>query len=680
MQRFDCRRVVSCLAVLFLSWCAAIVPAEAGSIVEAAVAIGAHDLFVSPNGDDSNAGMIDSPLRTLQEAADRLESIRADGRITVWLRGGRYPVTETITLDAHGRNNVLFAAYPGETPVLDASRAITNFYETQLNGISVWAADVGALLAQRDFNAVYNSEGALTCARTPDEGSYFRARFAIYGDADRLTFKQSGEVANNNGFRAFFANDDMLIDLNNVYNPKDIIVRMLHLWKDESAYLAAFDSISGRIELSRQTSLTVWPGDRYWLENMREALSLPGEWYLDRLEGTLYYVPEEGQSIDGFTLWAGGIERILTIENSSRLTFRGISFTGTDSSIGETPDFPQAAYDTESAIFAAASTWLRFEQCAFERLGGTALKLYQGVTDSAVVDCRFRGVGANAIFAHGVNLAEDARRTERLDLSGNDISRYGRNNNNAVGILLVHVADSIISHNEIHDGYYSAISAGWVWGYQYSATRKLTISDNIIYDIGQGRLSDMGGIYLLGKQSGTVVERNIIHDVRSMADDAYGDGYGGWGLYLDEGASDITIRQNIVYSCGSQGLFINYGRDNTAVNNIIAYNEGGQVEVHTKESEPAIKLQSNLIIGDGATLFGATQSDMIVAERNLFWDPSGSLGALYETLQRYGFDKNSLVDDPLFLDAGNADFTLDEASPAHAIGFVPWTSELRLVE
>jgi parallel beta-helix repeat protein len=190
----------------------------------------------------------------------------------------------------------------------------------------------------------------------------------------------------------------------------------------------------------------------------------------------------------------------------------------------------------------------------------------------------------------------------------------------------------------------------------------------------------MGGIYLLGKQSGTVVERNIIHDVRSMADDAYGDGYGGWGLYLDEGASDITIRQNIVYSCGSQGLFINYGRDNTAVNNIIAYNEGGQVEVHTKESEPAIKLQSNLIIGDGATLFGATQSDMIVAERNLFWDPSGSLGALYETLQRYGFDKNSLVDDPLFLDAGNADFTLDEASPAHAIGFVPWTSELRLAE
>ena len=71
--------------------------------------------------------------------------------------------------------------------------------------------------------------------------------------------------------------------------------------------------------------------------------------------------------------------------------------------------------------------------------------------------------------------------------------------------------------------------------------RATTISSefNHLYNIGQGVLSDMGAIYTLGVQAGTVIRNNLIHDVNSFT-------YGGWGIYPDEGSSDMVIENNIV--------------------------------------------------------------------------------------------------------------------------------------
>jgi len=104
----------------------------------------------------------------------------------------------------------------------------------------------------------------------------------------------------------------------------------------------------------------------------------------------------------------------------------------------------------------------------------------------------------------------------------------------------MHAAGNIITHNHIHDLYYTGISAGWRWGYNESVARDNLIEKNHIHDIGQGWLSDMGGIYTLGVQPGTVLRGNLIHDVNKAS-------YGGWAIYLDEGSSHIIVENNICY-------------------------------------------------------------------------------------------------------------------------------------
>lgn len=120
----------------------------------------------------------------------------------------------------------------------------------------------------------------------------------------------------------------------------------------------------------------------------------------------------------------------------------------------------------------------------------------------------------------------------------------------------MHTYENVIAHNEIADLNYTGISCGWVWGYENSITRENLIEKNHIHDIGNGVLSDMGGIYLLGKQQGTIVRCNLIHDVYSRH-------YGGWALYADEGASAVVFEQNICYNTNSNAFHQHYGCGNS---------------------------------------------------------------------------------------------------------------------
>lgn len=186
--------------------------------------------------------------------------------------------------------------------------------------------------------------------------------------------------------------------------------------------------------------------------------------------------------------------------------------------------------------------------------------------NASVQSCIFDNIGAQAVYIRGENVdVSDENVTKDIRVTNNSISKYGRVFFNAVGMLVIHANSVEISHNEIHDGYYTAVSVGWVWGYSYSVTYNNKICDNLIYNIGQGWLSDMGGIYTLGNQPGTVISGNIIHNVAADPDEG---GYGGWGIYLDEGSSYITVEKNLAYSCGSNAYHLNYGSYNMVRNNI----------------------------------------------------------------------------------------------------------------
>ena len=92
------------------------------------------DFYVAVSGKNSNDGTAAAPLATLAKARDAVrEKVKAGltKDIVVQIRGGTYPVTETLTFGPEDSGtekfSITYAAAPGEKVVLNGGRAITGW-------------------------------------------------------------------------------------------------------------------------------------------------------------------------------------------------------------------------------------------------------------------------------------------------------------------------------------------------------------------------------------------------------------------------------------------------------------------------------------------------------------------------------------------------------------------------
>ncbi|MCR5041261.1 MAG: right-handed parallel beta-helix repeat-containing protein, partial [Clostridia bacterium] len=472
-------------------------------------------------------------------------------------------------------------------------------------------------------------------------------------------------------------------------------VRILHYWHDEMMFAESYDDATGRVKLSRPSTMKIRPGDRYYFENVFSEMNEPGEWYLDAEGRKLYYVPAEDEEPEDISLSASAVTQLITIDGVNGISFENVVFECTDweLAVSKKGDFyskygmdsSQAAVDVEGAFTVSDAMDVHIVGCEFRNLGSTAVKFYDGVRFSSVESCVIRNVAASGVYVGGANVFEDdPSYTGDVVIDNNLIYDYGRVFFNAVGIQFTHAGNVSVTHNEIHDGYYTAVSGGWCWNYDSTGTRNNDISYNLIYNIGQGWLSDMGGIYMLGKQPGTTLTHNVIHNV--ACDPGQG-GYGGWGIYLDEGSSDMLVEKNLVFSCSSQGFNIHYGEGNTIRNNISALNAEGQVSVGTRGGEPHATAfyYNNIYLTDKNVPIYAYMYDAshFCDNGNLMWDLSAGKSLCFATdsgssvlklsaARSQGFIHNETVADPLFSDPSGFDFALGEDSPAFGMNFEAW--------
>ena len=237
------------------------------------------------------------------------------------------------------------------------------------------------------------------------------------------------------------------------------------------------------------------------------------------------------------------------------------------------------------------------------------------------------------------------RRNGRNRVTDNHIHHGGKVFHSAVGILSMHSFGNALSHNHIHDLYYSGISCGWVWGYRDNISHDNHIEHNHIHHLGFGWLSDMGGIYTLGVQPGTVLRGNLIHGV-TMA------GYGGWAIYPDEGSSHLVIEDNIGYDTSSQGFHQHYGRENVVRNNIFVLGREGMVRRTRLEDHVSFTLEKNVIVAQGQPIYygDRLEGGMIITDTNLLWDAAGEVifhaKLSNDEWREMGFDRNSVVAGP----------------------------------
>ena len=144
-------------------------------------------------------------------------------------------------------------------------------------------------------------------------------------------------------------------------------------------------------------------------------------------------------------------------------------------------------------------------------------------------------------------------------------------------------------------------------------------------------------------------------------------GAGGWGLYNDEGSSDITLENNLVYNVQTGLYHQHYGEGNLIQNNILAFSLDGQLQRSRVEDRPAFTFRRNIVLWNRGPLLNGSWQKNTALDHNLYWDTSGAPvtfeGKTLAQWQAGGKDAGSLVADPGFVAAGKAQLRLPTRRP-----------------
>ena len=668
------------------------------------------NLYIAPNGKDSWSGKLpqpnkqatDGPLASLTQARDNVRRLKMQGRlhspVTVWVRGGTYPLTQPVEFGPEDSGLVSYRAYKDEKPIFDGGRRIEGWRTTEVNNLEVWVADIPDVAhGQWYFRELFVNGERRRRTRWPKAGTFWME--SVPGITLQAKLFEGSNV--------FIAREG---DMQAWRNLTDVDVISRHFWVQERMPVTGFDPQSRLVTSSRKSIFCLRDGfdnkyAPYFLENVFEALTEPGEWYLDRAEGRLYYVPLPGEKMAKFTAVAPRLKQFLTITGQPEenkhvdyLCFQGLTFQYADwemptkggerfghqcDRFADYASAPQAAVNVPGAIACRGFRFGGFEDCTVRHVGYYALELSQGCLNVRVVGNHLHDMGAGGIKIDGADAkGPTALRTGNHLVTDNHIHAGGRVFEAAIGVLVTHGFGNTLAHNHIHDLYYTGISVGWVWGYAESVSRDNRIEKNHIHDIGQGLLSDMGGIYTLGVQPGTVIRGNLIHDITKYQ-------YGGWAIYPDEGSAHLVIENNICYNTDSSCFHIHYGREITVRNNIWAFGKEGILAVSRLEPHVSCTFENNIVLTDGQPVYlggynFTVAQGRIRSDANLFWDVSEQVPCLAQNrkehggttftladLRKLGHDRHSLVADPKFKSWKRRNFTLAKDSPALALGFTP---------
>ena len=666
-----------------------------------------HDLYVSPCGKDKWSGKLpeasadgtDGPLATVAAAQTAIRSRKGQslshGPVTVWLREGRHELAKTLTFTPADSGPVCYRAWPGESPVLSGGERIGGWQEGSIAGRTVWVADLPEV-AEGEWSPrqLFVNDKRCRRARMPKEGFYWIEEIPGVD----LKAKRKKGAPKSKKFRVTAG--QISADWKNI---NDVEIVAVHYWIDEHLQLADYDEASRMVTVATEPwhNLVDDVEDdrcaRYYVENVFEALSEPGEWYLDRPTGKLYYVPRDGETMDAIDAVAPKLKRLVNVVGDPQagefvefLRFEGLGFehAAADTSDYQTHGGGQAANTMPGAIELVGARNCAIEDCRITHVGGYGVELGDGCSHVRLVGCEITDLGAGGIKVGGT----DAKgplwgRNGYHRITDNHVHDGGAIFHSGVGILLKHTSDNVVAHNHVHDFYYSGMSVGWQWNFNHdNVAKKNWIEKNHIHDIGKGMLNDMGGIYLLGVQPGTVIKGNLIHDIRRH-------NYGGWAIYPDEGSSYLVIEDNICYNTSSQPFHQHIGWENIVRNNIFAFGDLGCTMLSNGWSPDhrSFNLEGNILITDGTPLvtggyWGFFHLPEMICDRNVLWDVSGKplvyreVDANYRTTKEFtfdqwredfGHDKCSVVADPKCKDLKNFDFTLADDSPAFALGFRP---------
>lgn len=310
-------------------------------------------------------------------------------------------------------------------------------------------------------------------------------------------------------------------------------------WADDVVKLASIDTLKKTFTTAQPHIYGFYSGkswNAWYAYNIPEEIDTPGEYYIDRNEGILYfYNPGEIRTLEVSVLETP----LISMTKSSDITIKGIEFR---CSRGIGVDIQQ-------------SRQCLLNNCTFQNLGLYAVNIGDG--DESTVS-KNNGVTNCTIFqtgAGGIKLSGGNRNT--LEAAGNFVENCSIHDFNRIiktycaGVQINGVGN-LISHCEIFNAPHCAILL--------SGNDHL-IEYNDIHDVCQVT-DDVGALYYGRNPSmrGLLVRYNYFHNIS--------DHHSCSAVYHDDGACGMEVFGNVFYKAGSKPVLIGGGSDNPYINNI----------------------------------------------------------------------------------------------------------------
>jgi len=522
---------------------------------------GNAEIYVSPTGNDSNNGSIKQPFATIQHAVDFIKKNNHNNSVII-LREGIYEIKESLVLDSLP-DNLVIKAYQNESVHITGGRKIKGFkpIDKKTPGYERLNKDVRSLILQvnlktlgitnygeikhRGFGSpiapsglmLYFNGEPMTIARWPND-SWART-------------KEIPEKLNGKGF-SYSGNRP-----SRWKEATDIWMHGYWKWDWADSYVKIDKINRKKKEITISDPQSPYPyakKRRFYFFNVLEELDSPGEWYLNRETGMLYFYPPG--EIGNAEMYVSLLSKpLMKIKNCNGVTISNLNFeysngTGVVINGGKNNLIQNCLFRNFSTVAVCIGN-----TDAGSKIYGNTLYNGNAGTNNGISNCIISNTGEGGIILGGGDrktLTPGKNFVENTKIY--KVSEWVRTYR--AGIYMYGVGN-IVRNNEIYNLPHTAI---FFWGNDH------LVEYNNIHHVCM-ETADAGAIYN-GRdwtQRGHLIQYNYIHHLHGV--ETTGSFNDVMGVYLDDYSSGTTVYSNIFYKAG-RNILVGGGRDNTIKNNI----------------------------------------------------------------------------------------------------------------
>lgn len=600
------------------------------------------DVFVSPQGSDSNSGSHHQPLATLARAIEA--SRKSGGQRRILLGGGNYYDVRAALMGCD--SGLTIEAADGERPVLHGGRLITDW---QRDGEHFWSAHLPGVKERRwDFRTLIVNGGWRDRSRLPQVGRYshpttFDVKWLSSTDGGWQRKPTIGELTT---MRYYPGDLGTWTDLANAE------LTIYHAWDESMVSLASLDEATQTVTFATPAghppgAFGYWrPEARTYVAwNLRQGMLRPGQWYLDRTEGKLVYWPLEGENLAEAAVLAPTCNCILDLGGDegqpvTDVSLRGLSLACTSAPM-VTGGFGAAKFP--AAISGEHCRNLVLDGVNIANVGGGAIKIGSG-RDVRIERCDLGHTGGSGVIL----------RSEQGLIRDCEIHDIGLAYPSGIGVL-ASGARVDIEHNHFHHTSYSCIhlSAG--------GSR---VQSNLFHDYMQTMLD--GGAVYVGFCKGIQVLGNVVR--------------GGGGTqqshayYIDEQSEDFLVEGNLAVN--ARWPSHNHRSANCTIRRNVLVDDGDSLI--TMMLCKGFVFEKNIWFAHGRLTLQAFRDSIARMGGNLLHSGSAQAVAEWflppwtsECIEALPTRDGTVYGDPCFTNPAGGDYTFGPDSPAAFIGIEP---------